>query len=455
MKANNFTRRKFIISTSAGTVGTMFTTHLPVFGNPKEGLVSELALKGGKPVRTDGWMKWPIWNQTAEKPMLSVLRSGNWYRGDGTKCNEFERKYADLIGAKRVVATASGTTALITALQVMGVDAGDEVIVSPYTFIATYNVVFNQKALPVFADTDQETFTMNPGKIEEKINERTKAILPVHIFGLPADMNSINSIAKKNSLAVIEDACQAWLAEYEGKMCGTLGDLGCFSFQNSKHIPSGEGGAVVGNNDKVMDLCFSYHNCGRPYGDTMSELSGYPVRGSNKRMTEIQAVLLMSQMERARRDADKRLENALYLDSRLKEIPGIIPYKLTEGATRSAYHLYPFRYKKEYYDDLPREKFMAALRAEGIPCTGGYGQQYFDGLVEEAISSRGYKRLFSEQRLNRYREELHHLPDNDQLTREAVQFYQNMLLADRRDMDDIINAIQKIYENREKIKTLP
>jgi dTDP-4-amino-4,6-dideoxygalactose transaminase len=168
-------------------------------------------------------------------------------------------------------------------------------------------------------------------------------------------------------------------------------------------------------------------------------------------MTELQAVLLMSQMERARRDADKRLENALYLDARLKEIPGIIPYKLSEGATRSAYHLYPFRYKKEYFDDLPREKFMAALRAEGIPCSGGYGQQYFDGLVEEAISSRGYKRLFSEQRLNRYREELHHLPDNDQLTREAVQFYQNMLLADRKDMDDIINAIQKIYENRKQL----
>ena len=156
-------------------------------------------------------------------------------------------------------------------------------------------------------------------------------------------------------------------------------------------------------------------------------------------------------MERAKKDADKRLENALYLDSKLIDIPGIIPYKLTEGATRSAYHLYPFRYKKEYFDDLPRERFLAALSAEGIPCSGGYGQQYFDGLVEEAISSRGYKRLFSEQRLNRYREEIHHLPDNDQLTREAVWFYQNMLLADREDMDDIINAIQKVYENRKQL----
>jgi len=451
MKTNNFTRRKFIISTSAGAVGTMLATPIPVFGNSTAGAATELALKGGKPVRTEGWMKWPIWNETAEKPMLSVLRSGNWYRQDGNKCSEFERKYAELIGAKRAVATASGTTALITALQVMGVDAGDEVIVSPYTFIATYNVVFNQKALPVFADTDQETFNINPHKIEEKINERTRAILPVHILGLPADMNRINAIAKKHDLAVIEDACQAWLAEYEGKKCGTLGDLGCFSFQVSKHIPSGEGGAVVGNDDHLMDLCFSSHNCGRPHGDTMAGLPNYSIRGSNRRMTELQAVILISQMERARRDADKRLENALYLDSKLKEIPGIIPYKLTEGADRSAYHLYPFRYKKEFFDDLPRDKFLAALRAEGIPCSGGYGRQYFNGLIEEALTSRGYKRLFSEQRLNRYREELHHLPDNDQLTREAVWLYHKMLLADRKDMDDIINGIQKVYEHRKEL----
>jgi dTDP-4-amino-4,6-dideoxygalactose transaminase len=448
---NNFTRRKFIINASAGTAGALLSYKVPVFGISNKVSVSELALKGGNPVRTDDWMKWPVWNSDAEEPMLSVLRSGNWYRGWGTKVTEFEKKYADLIGAKRVLATASGTTALETALHVMGVDAGDEVIVSPYTFIATYNVVLNQKALPVFADTDQETFNINPHKIEEKITERTTAILPVHILGLPADMGRIMVIARKHNLVVIEDACQAWLAEYEGKKCGTLGDLGCFSFQNSKNIPSGEGGAVVGNDDEIMDLCYSYHNCGRAYGKTMSEFSGYPFRGGNKRMTEFQAVILMSQMERAKRDADKRLENALYLDSKLKDIPGIITYKLTDGATRSAYHLYPFRYKKEYFDDLPREKFLAALTAEGIPCSGGYGPQYNDGLIEEALNSKGYKRLFSKQRLNTYREELKNLPDNDQLTREAVWFFQNMLLADRKDMDDIVNSIQKVFENRKQL----
>lgn len=417
----------------------------------KQSKVNELALNGGYPVRTRGWLNWPVWDPDAEEPILEVLRSGDWFRLRGRKVDEFEEAYAGLIGAKRALATASGTTALETALHVMNVDAGDEVIVSPYTFIATYNVVFNQKALPVFADTDQSTFTIDPGKIEDKISERTRAILPVHIFGLPADMDPIMAIARKHQLAVVEDACQAWLAEYKGQMVGTIGDLACFSFQNSKNIPAGEGGAVTGNDHKLLDLCHSYHNCGRPYGKGASEYAGYPLLGGNKRMMEFQAVILLSQMKRARTDFDLRLQNALYLDSKLKDIPGIIPYELTDEANRSAYHIYPFRYKKEHFDGLPREKFLAALQAEGIPCSSGYEAQYYDGFMEEVLSSRGFKKLFPEQRLKRYREELHELPENDQLTREAVWFFQNMLLGDRQDMDDIVDAVQKVYDNRNQL----
>jgi dTDP-4-amino-4,6-dideoxygalactose transaminase len=329
------------------------------------------------------------------------------------------------------------------------VEAGDEVLVAPYTFIATYNVVFQNKALPVFVDTNQETFTMDPDKIEERINERTKAILPVHILGLPADMDRINAIAKKHNLVVIEDACQAWLAEYQQKKCGTLGDLGCFSFQNSKNLPAGEGGAVIGDDEELMDRCYSFHNCGRPY-QSVKKTSNYPVLGTNYRMQQFQAVILMSQMERIHKDADIRLENALYLDSKLEEIPGIIPYKLAPGATRSAYHLYPFRYKKEYFNNLSREKFLSAIEAEGIPCSGGYGPQNEDGLIEEALNSTSYKRLYSAQRLKRYREE-NHYPNNDQLCREAVWLGQEMLLGTRIDMDDIADAITKIYENSERL----
>ena len=183
----------------------------------------------------------------------------------------------------------------------------------------------------------------------------------------------------------------------------------------------------------------------------MAGLGGYPIRGSNKRMTEFQAVILLSQMKRARADADRRLENALYLNEHLKEIPGILPAILNGESSRSAHHIYPFRYKKDHFDGLSREKFLQAMGAEGIPCWGGYGKQYFDGLIEEAISSRGYKRLFSAERLKRYRQELHHLPDNDRLTEEAVWIPQNVLLAGRSDMDDIIRAVQKVYENRKEL----
>ena len=169
MKKNRLTRRKFISSTSAGAAGAMLSA--PLFTRARPGSSSGLALRGGDPVRTGDWPPWPVWNPKADTPMLSLLKSGDWYRGDGNQCNEFERAYAELIGARRVIATASGSTALVTSLHTIGVDAGDEVIVSPFTFIATYNVVFNQKALPVFADTDPETFTINPDKIEERITD--------------------------------------------------------------------------------------------------------------------------------------------------------------------------------------------------------------------------------------------------------------------------------------------
>ena len=448
MNKNKVTRRQFMATASAGAVAAVASGAIPAYGNLSK-KAGKLAIHGGQRVRTKSWPSWPIWDKSAEEAILSVVRSGIWCRLGGTKVSEFEEKYAELMGVKRCLATASGTTALLVALHVLGIDAGDEVIVSPYTFIATYNVVFLSKVLPVFADTDPETFQINPDKIEERINERTKAILPVHILGLPANMDKINAIAKKHNVLVIEDACQAWMAEWRGKKCGTLSDLGCFSFQNSKHLPAGEGGAIVGNDDEIMDRCYSFHNCGRAYG-SVKRTSAYPIRGSNRRMQEFQAVILMSQMKRLEKDTQTRWENAQYLTSKIKDIPGIIPHKLYPQVTRAAYHLYPFRYKKEHFNNAPRQKFLAALSAEGVPCSGGYGPQYKDGLVEEALNSKGYNRLFSKRRLKRYRQELHY-PDNDQLCEEAVWLSQRLLLTTKSDMDDIADAILKIYENRDKL----
>jgi perosamine synthetase len=446
MNNRKITRRQAIATASAGTLGALTTMPFVSFGLSES---KKLAIHGGDRVRSVAWPQWPVWDTSTEKDMLDMLRSGRWWRGRGEYVEEFEKQYAALMGTQRCLATASGTTALLIAMHVLGVDAGDEVLVSPFTFIATYNSIFMSKALPVFIDTDPETFLINPDDMEGKITDRTSAIMPVHIYGLPVDMDKVNAVARKHNLKVIEDACQAWLGEYKGKKLGTLGDLGCFSFQNSKNLPTGEGGAIVGNNDEIMDRCHAFHNCGRPYG-SIPRTSEYPMRGSNRRMQQYQAITLLSQMKRIQNDADVRLENALYLDKKLKEIPGIVPYKLVTEDARSAYHLYPFRFLSEEFGNVTRAKFLEALRAEGIPCSPGYGPQNKDGIIEEALNSKGYKRLFSESRLKLWREQ-NHLPGNDKLCREAVIFSQSMLLGTKKDMDDIINAVIKIYESRESL----
>ncbi len=448
MNTSNMTRRQFMGAASAGTLAAIGSRGMPAWGGLGTS-PGKLALLGGQPVRTKRWPSWPVWDKAAEEPVLEILRSGNWFRGQGKTVSQFEEAYAKLLGAKRCVAMCNGTNSLLTALRMLDIGVGDEVIVSPYTFIATYNVVLESCALPVFADTDPETFQINPDKIEERITENTRAILPVHILGIPANMDRITEIAKKHNLKVIEDACQAWLAQWRGRSCGTIGDLGCFSFQNSKHLPCGEGGAVVGNDDELMDRVHSYHNCGRPYG-SMPKTSGYPISGNNRRMTEYQAAILLTQMKRLEADTELRWANGQYLTSKIKDIPGIVPHKLYEGVTRAVYHLYPFRYLKEHFNNVPREKFMAALRAEGVPCSGGYGPQYNDGLIEATLSSKNFKRAFPKARLDRYREELRY-PDNDRLCQEAVWISQELLLTSKQDMDDIANAIAKIYENRDKL----
>jgi perosamine synthetase len=435
------TRRLFIRKAAAGSVALTWLSARQAPGI----LAAETAkpaLLGGAPVHDAGWPEWPSWRESWEPAVIRVLRSGRWYRGDGGQVAEFEATYAKLLGARRCLATASGTTALQVSLQIMDVDAGDEVIVSPYTFIATYNAILINKALPVFADTDPATLTMDPGSIEGRITERTRAILPVHIFGMPCDMDPINAIAQRRQFGVIEDACQAWLAEYKGQMCGALGDLGCFSFQNSKHLPSGEGGAVTGNSDDLLDRCHSFHNCGRAHGNFKGERPFF-TRGANYRMQNFQAVLLLQQLDKLVEETARRRENGDYLAAHLVEIPGVQPARLPENS-RAVWHLYPFRYDAGQFNGLTRDKFMRALRAEGVPCSSVYHEQYFDGLLDEAIQSRGFKRLFGAGRLKAYRDSFHELKGNRQVCATTVALPQNLLLAGRRQMDHILDAIRKI-----------
>jgi dTDP-4-amino-4,6-dideoxygalactose transaminase len=434
------TRRGFI---RTATTGSIALTWLGARRAPN-GFAAEAAkpaLLGGTLVHTGGWARWPQWREGWEPEVLKVFRSGRWFRGSDERVAEFEKGYAELLGAKKCLATASGTTALIVSLHVMDVDAGDEVIVSPYTFIASYNAILALKALPVFADTDPATLTMDPASIESRITERTRAIMPVHIFGMPCEMNAILRVAKAHKLAVVEDACQAWLAEYQGRKCGTIGDLGCFSFQESKHLPSGEGGAVTGMSEALIDKCNSFHNCGRAVGTNKG--NGSFTRGMNYRMTQAQAVILMQQFDKLVKETEIRRANADYLSANLGKIPGITPVRLPADS-RAVWHLYPFRYDAAQFNGLSLDKFSRAVSAEGVPCGPVYREQYYDGLLDEAIASRGFKRLWSTERLKAYRESFKELKGNRRVCETTVAMTQNILLADRSNMDHILEAIRKV-----------
>ena len=400
------------------------------------------ALMGGTPVRREPFPGWPRVDDRDEKALVDVLRSGHWYRGSGDEVDRFESAYAALTGAEHCVATANGTSSLITSLAALGVGPGDEVIVPPYTFIATVNAVLLHFALPAFVDTDPETFQIDARKVEAAITDRTVALMPVHLGGSVADLDAILGVARKHKLPVVEDACQSHLAEWRGRKVGTWGSAGGFSFQNSKNLTSGEGGAILTNDGELAERCYRFQNnsSGRQgTGDHVSYLGG---RGANLRLTEFQGALLMSQMSRLEHQSRTREQNAKYLTTLLEDIPGVSPAKMYEGCTRNAYHLYMFRIRGEAWEGLSRAKFLKALAAEGIPASGGYSPLNRQSFLRDALASKGFKRLYPKELLAGW-EGRNRCPANDRLCEEAVWFTQNMLLGDREDMEQIAAAVRR------------
>ena len=403
------------------------------------------AILGGAKAHPTPFPSWPVCDQTEERAILDTLRSGKWYRGNGKNVARFEEAYAQLTGAKTCLATANGTSALFTSLNAMGIEPGDEVIVPPYTFIATVNAVLRQYAVPVFVDTDPETFQLDARKLEAAITPQTRAIIPVHLGGGVCDLDAILPAAARHNVPVLEDACQAHLAEWRGRKVGTYGQAGCFSFQASKNLNSGEGGAILTNDEDLRERCFAFHNNGTGFRSTGGNFT-YNSTGCNLRMPEFQAALLVAQMTRIEAQAKTRTENALYLTSMLKEIPGIAPARMYDGCTRNAYHLYMFRYGKEQFPGLPRSVFLKALAAEGVPASPGYSPLNTQPFLKNALHSRGYQRIYSPKEIAAW-EEKNHCPANDRLCDEAVWFVQTMLLAPRKSMEQIAEAIRKIRKH--------
>ncbi|HYH13480.1 MAG TPA: DegT/DnrJ/EryC1/StrS family aminotransferase, partial [Thermomicrobiales bacterium] len=282
-----------------------------------------LAIDGGTPAVSSPMPAWPVHSDRERELLLSVLESGQWGELTGSRNAEFATAFATFQGADHALLTPSGTLALEAALEALGIGPGDEVVTSAWTFVATASAILTMGAQPVFVDIDPFTNTIDPARIAEAITPRTKAIVPVHIGGLPADMDGVMAVANRAGLPVLEDACQAWGAQWRDRGVGTIGALGCFSFQESKNITAGEGGAVVTNDRALHERVWSIHNTGRTPASV--GMFDYAMVGRNLRMTEWQAAILLAQLERLPEQMKQRDRAAVRLTGALEEIPGLVP----------------------------------------------------------------------------------------------------------------------------------
>lgn len=409
-----------------------------------------LALLGGRPVRTAPFPSWPVFGEQEEDALIRTLRSGRWGKAAGSEVTRFEQRFATHHGAKHGIAVVNGTVSLRIALLAGGIEAGDEVIVPPYSFLATAGAVIEANATPVFVDVALDTFNIDPRAIEAAVTPRTRAIIPVHVGGLPCDMDAIGAVARRHGLTVIEDAAHAHGSAYRGRPVGALGDMGSFSFQSSKNMTAGEGGIIVTNDDALADRCRSIHNCGRLAGGAWYD---HHLMGANYRLGEFQGAILSCQLDRLNEQADRRDANGRYLDGLLAVIPGITPQRRDAGTTRHAYHLYPFRYDAAAFAGVTRARFHEALAAEGIPSSIGYPLPlYRQPLFAQRMFGpyTGYRSARADVDYGGM-----HLPNCERIcTAEGSWLPHNVLLGRRADMDDVARAIGKVYENRHALAGL-
>ncbi|OPZ26521.1 MAG: L-glutamine:2-deoxy-scyllo-inosose aminotransferase [Lentisphaerae bacterium ADurb.BinA184] len=399
-----------------------------------------LAIRGGTPVRSRPFPAWPISDSTDEQALLRVLHSGRWGRLNGEEVGRFERAFAAYQEARHGIAVTNGTASLRLAVLAAGLRAGDEVIVPPYTFIATASAVIEANGTPIFVDIEPETYNLDPDLIEAAITPRTRAIVPVHFAGLAADMDRILAIARRHGLAVIEDCAHAHGSTYKGRKVGALGDLGSFSFQSSKNLTSGEGGIILTNDDRLAADCFSLHHVGRPAGGAWYE---HHNPGGNYRMTEFQAALLGSQLVRLEAQTVTRDANGPRLDHGLAAVPGLRPLaRGCHGETRHAYHLYIVRYDPDAFGGAPLAAFCAAMNAEGVPCGPGYSIPLYRQELFTRMNFGAFNGYCNARPDLDYRTVS--CPACEQACREACWIAQSVLLGSAADMDDIVAAAAKV-----------
>ncbi len=399
---------------------------------------NDLAINGGSKTVTKSFT-WPVFDESDVLVVTQVAQSGQWGNPDcGGLVEKFEKEFATYCGSKYAIACVNGSVSLRLALIASGVRPGDEVIVPPYSFIATASTVIEANCVPVFVDIEPDTYNLDPSKIEAAITSRTRAIIPVHFAGQACDMDRIMEIAKKHSLFVVEDAAHAHGGEYKGKKLGSIGHAGSFSFQSSKNLNSGEGGLVVTNDEKLYNLMNSLRNVGRVKGGQWYE---HHYAGCNYRITQFQAALLSQQLTRLESQTKQRDENGKYLNALLDTIEGITPLTRGHGETLHTYHLYIFRYDKTKFNGLPKKEFSEMLAAEGVPSFMGYPKP----LYEQPLFQ---KKNFMCYAIPDYVDYSNvHCPVAERAcSEEAVWILQHAMLGTKEDMNQFAAAIKKIKE---------
>src|SRR6266545_2491576 len=362
-----------------------------------------LAIRGGTPcVPSELKRRWPDIRPEDKAAVLAVLDRGELTGINGVEATSLEREWAERLGVAHAVLFNTGTAAIHSALYAVGVQAGDEVITTAFTFSGTFQAILHQGAIPVFVDIDPATYNIDPALIEARINPRTKAILPVHIHGMPCDMDAVMDIANRHSLAVVEDAAQAHLATYKGRYAGTIGHAGAFSVQATKNLSGVEGGFVVSDDPEVAAAARRIRTYGEDIADE-SDLGGWYFRpytvfsvGWNYRSNELSAAFARSQLRRLDEYTAIAQRNGRFLNQGLGAIPGLLPPVEPPECT-SVFHKYRVRFDVDGLGiDLPpvefRGRLMAALRAEGVDAVLWHAQPVTSFPVHQSHEGfgRGY-----------------------------------------------------------------
>jgi dTDP-4-amino-4,6-dideoxygalactose transaminase len=415
--------------------------------------MGKLAITGGKPVRKKPFTAWPIYTQDEARGLQKVLASRNWggFPFPNKIADSFARKFAKFHGAKYGLAVANGTIAIEIALKAIGIQPGDEVIVPAYTWEGTVGPVLLLNAVPVFVDVDPNTYCLDPKLIEAAITPRTRAILPVHLAMRFADLDAIGRIAKRHKIAVIEDCAHAHGGKWRGKGAGATGDMGCFSFQASKLMTSGEGGAIITSNLEYYERAQSYTNCGRA---TETDEYGHRFIGFNYRITELQAAILDAQLARLPKQAKVRQSNMDDFEKRISGTPGLAFLPREKRQTQTAAYQYVFKYLPEHFGEIPRAAVLGALQMEGIPCDGLFYEPVYKSALFP-LEPKDWPALSWGRKTPLNLKKLFHCPVSERAAyQESIWLPHHIFLGTKKDTADIAEAVFKVCANIEELRGL-